>query len=424
MRIAGLVGVVAVWLAGAASGADLRGHGGPVRALAVGEAARAVTGSFDTTAILWDLDAGAARSVMRLHEGGVNAVELLPGGRIATGGQDGRIGLWDAEGGAPEAIIDAHDGPVSDLAVSQDGTSLAASGWDAQVTLTDLRGGVVEGSRGPRVLEGSRGPLNAVAFLEGGGIAAGGHSGALLVWAAVDAAPVVVQLAAPINALAPLRGGGLRVAGADGHLREIDAAGAVRADVEVALSPLVSLAVSRDGGMVAVGGIDGVVTLIEGGAVLRRIQVGDGPVWAIGFGATGETLLAGGSGNLVREWDVATGRALNPGSGASETAVLGDSRGAEVYRACIACHTLDPDDANRAGPTLHGIFGRRIASARGYDYSEALRGMDIVWTPATVAQLFEVGPHAYTPGTKMPEQRIVNESDRAALIEFLEARTR
>ncbi len=61
--------------------------------------------------------------------------------------------------------------------------------------------------------------------------------------------------------------------------------------------------------------------------------------------------------------------------------------------------------ATRAGPTLHGIFGRRIATAPGYAYSEALKGMDIVWSKETVARLFVVGPNAYTPGAKMPEQR-------------------
>ena len=50
--------------------------------------------------------------------------------------------------------------------------------------------------------------------------------------------------------------------------------------------------------------------------------------------------------------------------------------------------------------------------------------MDIVWTPETVAKLFEVGPAAYTPGTKMPEQRIGSPQDREALVAFLAKATR
>jgi len=90
-----------------------------------------------------------------------------------------------------------------------------------------------------------------------------------------------------------------------------------------------------------------------------------------------------------------------------------------VFRACVACHTLRPEQENRAGPTLYGIFGRHIAAVPGYRYSEAFRHLDIVWTPETVAKLFELGPATFTPGTKMPEQRIGSAEDRAALVDFL-----
>ena len=82
-----------------------------------------------------------------------------------------------------------------------------------------------------------------------------------------------------------------------------------------------------------------------------------------------------------------------------------------------------PDEGNRAGPTLHGIFGRRIATLPGYDFSPALRRLEIVWTKETVAALFERGPMEYTPGTKMPEQRITSADDRQALVDFLEKNT-
>src|SRR5262249_44644518 len=105
------------------------------------------------------------------------------------------------------------------------------------------------------------------------------------------------------------------------------------------------------------------------------------------------------------------------------SAYAGD-HGAEVFRACIACHTLSADEGNRAGPTLAGLFGRRIATLPGYRFSDALKKLDIVWTPETVAKLFEIGPAAYTPGTKMPEQRIGSAEDREALVTFLAKATK
>ena len=78
----------------------------------------------------------------------------------------------------------------------------------------------------------------------------------------------------------------------------------------------------------------------------------------------------------------------------------------------------------RAGPTLAGIFGRKIATLPGYNFSAALKHLDIVWTPQTLSKLFEIGPMAYTPGTKMPEQRIGSAEERAALVKFLEKATK
>jgi cytochrome c len=90
----------------------------------------------------------------------------------------------------------------------------------------------------------------------------------------------------------------------------------------------------------------------------------------------------------------------------------------------VACHTLTPGEVEKAGPSLYHLFGRRIGSLPGYNYSDALRNMDIVWTPETVSKMFEVGPMAYTPGTKMPEQTIGSADDRKALMDFLAKATR
>ena len=105
---------------------------------------------------------------------------------------------------------------------------------------------------------------------------------------------------------------------------------------------------------------------------------------------------------MVRRWDAITGDHIGTvalGQPEDALAAYAGDPGAEVFRACVACHTLSPDEGNRAGPTLAGIFGRRIATLPGYNFSDALKKLDIVWTPETVAKLFEVGPMTYTPGT-------------------------
>jgi cytochrome c len=125
---------------------------------------------------------------------------------------------------------------------------------------------------------------------------------------------------------------------------------------------------------------------------------------------------------MLRRWNAVSGEPIDAvvvGAPDDPLAAYAGDRGAEIYRACIACHTLTPDEGNRAGPSLAGIFGRKIAALPDYRYSDALKQMDIVWTPETVAKMFEIGPAAYTPGTKMPEQVIGSADDRKALVEFL-----
>src|SRR5436190_4325332 len=125
-----MVGLLAIAMAASAQ-AQLRGHGGPVRALAVSpDGTLVVSGSFDTSAIRWSLERNAAVEVLRFHEGAVNAVAYLPDGRVATAGEDGRIALWRSGEPQPAAVLEGHAAPVVALAVSGEGSMLASASWD------------------------------------------------------------------------------------------------------------------------------------------------------------------------------------------------------------------------------------------------------------------------------------------------------
>ncbi|WP_372491053.1 c-type cytochrome, partial [Falsiroseomonas oryziterrae] len=160
---------------------------------------------------------------------------------------------------------------------------------------------------------------------------------------------------------------------------------------------------------------------------LRHRLEGPGlPVWSAVFAADGRSLWTGGTDRRVRRWDAATGRPVGPLGGEAQDAVPEglNPHGARVWRACAACHSLTAEGGNMAGPHLHRIFGRRMGTVAGYEYSERLARGDIVWTRETVADLFTRGPDEVTPGTKMPIQRVGNEEDLRALLDFLEAATR
>jgi cytochrome c len=400
---------------------QMRGHGGPIKSLAVSpDGAFAISGSFDTSAIRWSLLQNSAEQVLRFHESAVNAVVIIPGGKLATGGEDGQVAIWNDGQAAPTTILKGHTAPVVALAASPDGKWIASASWDRSIRLTPVAGGET------KVLQGHQDNVNAIAFTpDGSALVSAGYDLTVRIWPLSKLeSPITAQVPSPLNSIAIARDGEIVVAGADGKVYFLSATGDVQGSVQAAERPIISVAVSPDGRFVAAAAIAGSVALVERkDRKVSRTLVGPGlPVWAVVFTPDSKTLVTGGNDRLVRRWDASSGEHLGEvamrGPDNILSAFEGD-RGAEVYKACVACHTLSPDEGNRAGPTLHGIFGRKIATQPGYQFSDALKKMDIVWTPETVAKLFEVGPMAYTPGTKMPEQKIVSEDDRKALIEFL-----
>ncbi len=418
--------LVILTLAVSSASAQLRGHGGPVRALAISsDGQTALTGSFDSTAIRWSLLRNAAEQVLRFHADAVNAVVLLRDGRAATAGADGRIAIWTAGKAEPDAVLEGHGAPIAALAASPDGATLASASWDQTVRLWPLAGGA------PRVLEGHTQNVNGVAFSpDGRTLVSVSYDQSARIWPlSGPTAATVVAVPSPLNAVAIGGDGEIAAGGADGRVYFMTGNGARSGEVAAGPRPVISMAISPDGAWVAAAGIGGSVAVIDRKTRgLARTLVGPGlPVWSVAFLPDSRTLLTGGADNIIRRWNAVTGEPVDSllvEAAADPLAAYAGDRGAEIFRACVACHTLGAGQASRAGPTLAGIFGRRIATAPGYHFSEALKRLDIVWTPETVARLFEIGPAAYTPGTKMPEQRIGSEADRAALVKFLERATK
>jgi len=321
-------------------------------------------------------------------------------------------------------VFTGHDAPIAALAASLDGNWLASAAWDHTVRVWPLAGGA------PRVLEGHQQNVNGVAFTpDGRAVVSAGYDLSVRIWPLAGGAPTIVTLPAPLNAVAVAPDGEIVTGGADGKVYLVSPEGELRGAVAAAETPIIAVALSRDGAFLAAASIRGAVAIIDRKTrAVTRTLVGPGlPVWSAVFLPDNRTLLTGGTDRMIRRWDITTGEPIGgvAGGGVEDTlAAYAGDRGAEVFRACVACHTLRADATNRAGPTLAGIFGRRIATLPGYRYSAALKKLDIVWTPETVSKLFELGPAAFTPGTKMPEQTIGSAEDRQALVNFLEKATK
>jgi cytochrome c len=106
------------------------------------------------------------------------------------------------------------------------------------------------------------------------------------------------------------------------------------------------------------------------------------------------------------------------------SAQSGDAaKGQRVFnQQCRACHTLEKDGAQTAGPNLHGVFGRKAGTAAGYEFSDAMKKSGIVWDEATMAD-YNRDPKAKVPGTKMVFNGVKNAGQLADLMAYLKQAT-
>lgn len=109
---------------------------------------------------------------------------------------------------------------------------------------------------------------------------------------------------------------------------------------------------------------------------------------------------------------------LLPIAAAGSCAAADIAAGKTTFKKCELCHTAEPGK-NKVGPSLFGIVGRKSASLKNYDYSDAMKNFNHVWTPQTL-NTYLTDPRAMVPGTKMIFPGVKDATDRADLIAYLE----
>lgn len=113
------------------------------------------------------------------------------------------------------------------------------------------------------------------------------------------------------------------------------------------------------------------------------------------------------------------------GTGAWAQAAGDAAEGEKLFRKCSACHSVEPGD-NGAGPSLHGVVGRPVASVEGFEYSDAMRAWAARqdpatgWTPELLDTYLEQ-PRKVVEGTRMIFAGLRDPADRAAVIAYLQS---
>ena len=85
---------------------------------------------------------------------------------------------------------------------------------------------------------------------------------------------------------------------------------------------------------------------------------------------------------------------------------------------CRRCHVVDSNDPSY-GPLLGGVVGRQAGTVEGYEYSEALAGSGIIWTPSALRAWLEDNK-GFMPGTKMRHVGVTDRTVQDFILFYLE----
>lgn len=152
---------------------------------------------------------------------------------------------------------------------------------------------------------------------------------------------------------------------------------------------------------------------------------------AAGIVALGGTIVTG---QLFKHHPVETGGyAVESAEGGAEGGAAKDppialliqtadaAKGAEVFKKCASCHTINSGGANGIGPNLWATMGDEIGKGKaGYVFSAALSGHGGKWDFESMNAWLK-SPKKFADGTKMSFAGLSKPEDRANLIAYLNA---
>jgi len=94
------------------------------------------------------------------------------------------------------------------------------------------------------------------------------------------------------------------------------------------------------------------------------------------------------------------------------------SDGEKIFKKCAACHSITKGGANKIGPALWGVIGRKAGSISDYKYSKAMSAYGKSWSFEEMNG-FLTKPKEWVKGTKMAFAGLKNENERASIILYM-----
>jgi WD40 repeat protein len=270
---------------------------------------RAVSGSWDATVRVWDLDAGRCLATLEGHTSTVWGVAVTSDGRRAvSGSDDGTLRVWDLDAERCLATLQGHTDDVCGVAVTADGRRVVSGSHDGTLRVWDL-------GAGQRIatLEGHTGSVYGVAVTADGRRAVSGASDhTVRVWN-LDAGRCLATLEGhtdDVHGVAVTVDGRRAVSGADDNtvrVWDLDA-GRCLATLEGHTDYVSGVAVTAGGRRAVSGSRDTTVRVwdLDAGRCLATLVGHTSYVHGVAVTADGRRAVSGSADHTVGVWDLRT----------------------------------------------------------------------------------------------------------------------
>ncbi len=272
-----------------------------------------VSGSFDKTVRVWDVERGLCERVLEGHTGEVTSIQYSPDGKtVLSGSGDNTVRIWDVERGFCKQVLEGHTDGVTSIQYSPDGKTVLSGSEDNTVRVWDVERGLCG------VLEGHTDKVNSLQYSPDGKMLAsggGGYSGdnIVRVW---DVERGLCERALEghtlwVTSLQYSPDGKTLVSGSvDNTVRVWDVErGFCKQVLEGHTETVTSLQYSPDGKTLVSGSRDKTVRIwdVECSLCEQVLEGHTDGVASIQYSPDGKTLASGSSDNTVRVWDVERG---------------------------------------------------------------------------------------------------------------------
>ena len=283
----------------------LKGHTKPIFSVAFSpDGNRLVSGSYDKSVKIWDVNAGRLLQTLGGHTDAVYSVVYnSPGNILATCGKDRTIRIWDAKTGRRIRTL-LSDGEVTSIAFDPIRNQIASAGEKGVITIWDIDSG-----KKKFVLRGHKDWISSLDYsFDGAYLASSSYDKQILLWipSAGRQLTYLPQSNASVNAISFQPNGTTLIAGSSDKtvmLWEIPTGELIKT-FEPGTGEIISVSFNDDGDFLACAMSDGTIGIweVETGKIMTNFESEHNAVNSVVFSPDGRLLASAGEDKNIRLW--------------------------------------------------------------------------------------------------------------------------